>query len=101
MTSPAEARSPKTAENDKPIELDLLLYALPYPIFVLAEKNRIVFANAAAEVVSLLQHRRSEAPDARRIVGVRLPIAAPCSIRSAAAVRPSTSTASKCIRRNS
>mgnify|MGYP003408564247 CR=1 FL=1 len=49
MTSPAEARSPKTAENDKPIELDLLLYALPYPIFVLAEKNRIVFANAAAE----------------------------------------------------
>jgi two-component system nitrogen regulation sensor histidine kinase GlnL len=49
MTSPAEARSPKTAENDKPIELDLLLYALPYPIFVLAEKNRIVFANSAAE----------------------------------------------------
>lgn len=49
MTSSAEARSPKPAAPDKPIELDLLLYALPYPIFVLAEKNRIVFANAAAE----------------------------------------------------
>jgi two-component system nitrogen regulation sensor histidine kinase GlnL len=49
MCSSAEARSPKPAVPDKPIELDLLLYALPYPIFVLAEKNRIVFANAAAE----------------------------------------------------
>jgi two-component system nitrogen regulation sensor histidine kinase GlnL len=49
MTSSAEARSPKAAEGDKPIELDILLYALPYPIFVLGERNRIIFANAAAE----------------------------------------------------
>jgi two-component system nitrogen regulation sensor histidine kinase GlnL len=50
MNSPVEARSAKpAAAPDKPVELDLLLYALPYPIFVLAENNRIVFANAAAE----------------------------------------------------
>jgi two-component system nitrogen regulation sensor histidine kinase GlnL len=49
MTSSAEARSPRAAEGDKPIELDILLYALPYPIFVLGERNRIIFANAAAE----------------------------------------------------
>jgi two-component system nitrogen regulation sensor histidine kinase GlnL len=49
MTPPAEARSPKDKGDDRPIELDLLLYALPYPIFVLAPDNRIVFASAAAE----------------------------------------------------
>jgi two-component system nitrogen regulation sensor histidine kinase GlnL len=49
MTSSAEARTTKATASEKPIELDLLLYALPYPILVLAETNRIVFANAAAE----------------------------------------------------
>ena len=49
MTPPAEARSPMDKGDDRPIELDLLLYALPYPIFVLAPDNRIIFASAAAE----------------------------------------------------
>ena len=33
----------------RPVEHDLLLAALPHPIIVLAEENRIVYANAAAE----------------------------------------------------
>jgi two-component system nitrogen regulation sensor histidine kinase GlnL len=33
----------------RPVEHDLLLGALPHPILVLAEENRIVYANAAAE----------------------------------------------------
>ena len=37
------------AGGGKPIELDLLLFALPYPILVLGEKNSVVFANSAAE----------------------------------------------------
>lgn len=49
MTPPADLRAANPATTEQPIELDLLLFALPYPIFVLAEKNRIVFANAAAE----------------------------------------------------
>lgn len=49
MTVPVGTRSSSLIDTEKPIELDLLLYALPYPIFVLAEKNRMVFANAAAE----------------------------------------------------
>ena len=34
----------------RPVEHDLLLAALPHPILVLAPDNRIVYANAAAEV---------------------------------------------------
>ena len=34
----------------RPVEHDLLLAALPHPILVLASDNRIVYANAAAEV---------------------------------------------------
>jgi two-component system nitrogen regulation sensor histidine kinase GlnL len=45
----SEVRVPAATPADKPIELDVLLYALPYPILVLGEANRIVFANAAAE----------------------------------------------------
>jgi len=33
----------------RPVEHDLLLGALPHPILVLAEENRIIYANAAAE----------------------------------------------------
>jgi two-component system, NtrC family, nitrogen regulation sensor histidine kinase GlnL len=33
----------------RPVEHDLLLAALPHPVIVLAEDNRIVYANAAAE----------------------------------------------------
>lgn len=37
------------ASPRRPVEHDLLLAALPHPIVVLAEDNRIVYANAAAE----------------------------------------------------
>src|SRR5689334_13995044 len=33
----------------RPVEHDLLLGALPHPILVLGEENRIIYANAAAE----------------------------------------------------
>src|SRR4051812_498007 len=46
MTKTA-ARAP--AAIRRPVEHDLLLGALPHPILVLADDNRIVFANAAAE----------------------------------------------------
>jgi two-component system nitrogen regulation sensor histidine kinase GlnL len=38
-----------TAAARRPVEHDMLLAALPHPILVLAEDNRIVYANAAAE----------------------------------------------------
>jgi two-component system nitrogen regulation sensor histidine kinase GlnL len=38
-----------TAAPRRPVEHDMLLSALPHPILVLAEDNRIVYANAAAE----------------------------------------------------
>ena len=34
----------------RPVEYDLLLAALPYPIIVVGEENRVTYANAAAEV---------------------------------------------------
>jgi two-component system, NtrC family, nitrogen regulation sensor histidine kinase GlnL len=42
------AARPPTAIR-RPVEHDLLLGALPHPILVLADDNRIVYANAAAE----------------------------------------------------
>ncbi len=33
----------------RPVEHDLLLAALPHPVIVLGDENRIVYANAAAE----------------------------------------------------
>jgi two-component system nitrogen regulation sensor histidine kinase GlnL len=41
--------SERQAPNRRPVEHDMLLSALPHPIFVLADGNRIVYANAAAE----------------------------------------------------
>lgn len=38
-----------TAPTRRPVEHDLLLAALPHPVIVLADDNRIVYANAAAE----------------------------------------------------
>jgi two-component system nitrogen regulation sensor histidine kinase GlnL len=38
-----------TAVSRRPVEHDLLLAAIPHPILVLAEANRIVYANASAE----------------------------------------------------
>jgi len=35
--------------NRRPVEHDLLLAALPHPIVVLGDENRIIYANAAAE----------------------------------------------------
>jgi two-component system nitrogen regulation sensor histidine kinase GlnL len=47
MSRSAVARPP--ANTRRPVEHDLLLTALPHPILVLAEDNRIVYANASAE----------------------------------------------------
>ncbi len=38
-----------TVASRRPVEHDLLLAALPHPVIVLADDNRIVYANAAAE----------------------------------------------------
>ncbi|MBI1650516.1 two-component system sensor histidine kinase NtrB [Hyphomicrobium sulfonivorans] len=45
----AATRVAANVNTRRPIEHDLLLSALPHPILVLADDNRIVFANAAAE----------------------------------------------------
>jgi two-component system nitrogen regulation sensor histidine kinase GlnL len=45
MTSSAHDRS----QSRRPVEHDVLLSALPHPILVLSDGNRIVYANAAAE----------------------------------------------------
>jgi two-component system nitrogen regulation sensor histidine kinase GlnL len=47
MSRAATAR--QQAPTRRPVEHDLLLTALPHPILVLGEDNRIVYANAAAE----------------------------------------------------
>ena len=38
------------AKPRRPVEYDLLLAALPHPIIVVGEENRVTYANAAAEV---------------------------------------------------
>lgn len=48
MTGSAAATKLPTAPR-RPVEHDLLLAALPYPIIVLTTDNRIVYANTAAE----------------------------------------------------
>lgn len=45
---PAKAAAP--AQTRRHIEHDMLLGALPHPILVLAEDERIIYANAAAEI---------------------------------------------------
>jgi two-component system, NtrC family, nitrogen regulation sensor histidine kinase GlnL len=47
--SPATTR-PAANKARRPVELDLLLTALPHPIIVVGEEGRVVYANAAAEV---------------------------------------------------
>lgn len=44
-----QARTPGTSPVRRPVEHDLLLSALPHPVIVLADENRIVYANAAGE----------------------------------------------------
>jgi two-component system nitrogen regulation sensor histidine kinase GlnL len=47
---PARPPAPPTAAPRRPVEHDLLLAALPHPILVIGEDDRIVYANPAAEV---------------------------------------------------
>ncbi len=50
-TNSGEAeRARLQASARRPVEHDILLSALPHPIIVLGEDNRVVYANAAAEV---------------------------------------------------
>jgi two-component system nitrogen regulation sensor histidine kinase GlnL len=74
MTRTAVARS--TVTTRRPVEHDLLLTALPHPILVLAEENRIVYANSAAEAflstgIALLKRMRLD-----DIVGFGCPLLA-------------------------
>lgn len=45
----ASATERAAATTRRPVEHDILLSALPHPILVLGEDNRIIYANAAAE----------------------------------------------------
>ena len=63
MSKTSAARAQVTAR--RPVEHDLLLTALPHPILVLAEENRIVYANSSAEAflstgIALLKRVRLE-----------------------------------------
>ena len=44
-----QVRLPGAAATRRPVEHDLLLAALPHPVIVLADENRIVYANTAGE----------------------------------------------------
>ncbi len=59
----------------RPVEHDMLLTALPHPIIVLAEENRIVYANSAAEAFLSSGIALAEARQARRGSRLRLPAA--------------------------
>ena len=48
MSKSAASERPTPVQR-RPVEHDLLLAAIPHPILVLADENRIVFANASAE----------------------------------------------------
>ena len=93
MSKTATARAAAPAR--RPVEHDLLLGALPHPILVLADENRIVYANAAAEAflstgIALLKARAT-----RRSARLRLPAAGPGGSGAQARARPSTNTASR------
>ena len=49
MSPKAATMAERPHASRRPVEHDMLLGALPHPIIVLAEENRIVYANAAAE----------------------------------------------------
>jgi two-component system, NtrC family, nitrogen regulation sensor histidine kinase GlnL len=49
MSTPSSARA-NPAKPKRPVELDVLLGALPHPIIVVGDENRVTYANAAAEV---------------------------------------------------
>lgn len=91
--SPAATASTQTKPRQT-VELDHLLTALPHPIFVLAQDNGIVYANAAAEAflstgIALLKRVRSMiwSPSDARF--------SPSSSRCAVPAPPSTSTPSR------
>jgi two-component system, NtrC family, nitrogen regulation sensor histidine kinase GlnL len=50
MTISNNPTAPPTVKPRRPPELDVLLAALPHPIIVIGEENRVVYANSAAEV---------------------------------------------------
>ena len=80
MTKTA-ARLPIPAR--RPVEHDLLLAALPHPILVLAEDNRIIYANAAAEAflstgIALLKRVRLDEVDVAVLPAHAPELAVPC-----------------------
>ncbi|MDO9383166.1 MAG: ATP-binding protein [Hyphomicrobiaceae bacterium] len=45
----SKAKQDRSVAVRRPVEHDILLAALPHPILVIADENRVVYANAAAE----------------------------------------------------
>ena len=45
----SKAKPDRSVAVRRPVEHDILLAALPHPILVIADENRVVYANAAAE----------------------------------------------------
>ena len=77
--SAAEAARDRVGSTPTPrrhIEYDLLLAALPHPILVLGEDDRVLYANLAAETFFSLSHgmlKRQTLPD---IIAFSSPLAA-------------------------
>ena len=74
MSKASAARAQVTTR--RPVEHDLLLTAIPHPILVLAEENRIVYANSSAEAflstgIALLKRVRLD-----EVVGFGCPLLA-------------------------
>jgi two-component system nitrogen regulation sensor histidine kinase GlnL len=74
--TPEAARERAGVGQRRHIEHDLLLGALPHPILVLADDDRVLYANAAAESFFSLSHgmlKRQTLPD---IIAFSSPLAA-------------------------
>ena len=87
-------RSPGGTSQRRHIEHDLLLAALPHPVLVLGDDDRVLYANLAAETFFSLSHgmlKRQTLPD---IIAFASPLARWWG-RCASRAPPSTSTASR------
>ena len=63
---PQSAREPPSPGGRRHIEHDVLLSALPHPILVLGDDDRVLYANAAAEAFFSLSQgvlKRQVLPD--------------------------------------